>query len=115
MVRPPYEAVIRLLANAERYWPEIDGEAASRGTDYFGLPLDRFLNAVQWWVVQRVKDPERFVATLGDPFTGPRLRAVTEDDIRADEASFLAFAGMMGVKPPKPKPDERALSALPSS
>ena len=35
----------------ERYWPEIDGEAASQGgTDYLALPLDRFLNAIQWWV-----------------------------------------------------------------
>lgn len=115
MVRPPYEAVVRLLANAERYWPEIDGEAASRGADYFALPVDRFLNAIQWWVVQRVKDPERFKATLADPFVGRRLKAVTEDDIEADGASFMAFAAAMGVKPPPPKADEEPPLALPSS
>ena len=114
MVRPPYEAVERLVAYAERYWAEIDGEAASRGADYLALPLDRFLNAIQWWIVQRVKDPERFKAELDGPLPG-RAREVTERDIEADGASFMAFASMMGVAPPKANADEGAPAALPSS
>ena len=114
MVRSPYEAVVRLYAYAERYWAEIDGEAASRGADYLALPLDRFLNAVQWWVVQRVKDPERFKADLE---TGgkPSYRTVTEEDIEGDGRAFMAFASMMGVKPPAPNADAEAPVALPSS
>ena len=115
MVRPPYDAVLRLIAYAERYWPEIDGEAASRNADYLGLPFDRFLNAVQWWILQRVKDPERFKADLEMPLSGPRLRVVTEDDIEADGASFMAFASAMGVKPPTPNADGEGSTALPSS
>jgi len=115
VVRSPYESVLRLYAYAERYWAEIDGEAASRGADYLALPLDRFLNAVQWWIVQRVKDPERFKAELESPGGKPSYREVTEDDIEADAQSFMAFASMMGVKPPAPKADEEAPVALPSS
>jgi hypothetical protein len=115
VVRPPYEAVVRLYAYAERYWPEIDGEAASRGADYLALPLDRFLNAVQWWIVQRVKDPERFKAELETPSGRPSYREVTEQDIEGDGQAFMAFASMMGVKPPAPNADGDASAALQSS
>jgi hypothetical protein len=64
--------------------------------------------------VQRVKDPDRFKAELETP-TGPRLRAVTEEDIADDGAAFMAFASMMGVKPPTTNADEGAPAALPSS
>jgi hypothetical protein len=96
VVRPPYVAVVRLFAYAERYWPAIDGEAASRGADYLALPLDRFCNAVQWWVTQRVKDVDYFERELVRPIGG----MVTEQDLEADAESFLAFAAAVGVKPP---------------
>ena len=115
MVRPPYTAVLRLIAYAERYWPSIDGEAASQGgTDYFDLPFDRFLNAIQWWVSQRVKDPERFIADLDRPLDGTvRSSVVTERDIEEDGASFMAFASAFGVKPPVA--DAGTPTALPSA
>ena len=112
MVRPPYETVVRIVAYAERYWAEIDGEAASRGTDYLSLPIDRFLNAVQWWVLQRVKDPERFKAELERPVAG---QPVTKEELDADGTSFMAFASAMGLKPPAANPDDEAPVALPSS
>jgi hypothetical protein len=65
-------------------------------------------------VLQRVKDPERFLAELERP-VGTKLRAVTEDDIAADGASFMAFASMMGVRPPTPNDGEGGDAALPSS
>lgn len=115
MVRPPYEAVLRLFANAERYWAAIDGEAASQGgVDYFSLPLDRFCNAIQWWCLQRVKDPERFLRDLEAPLSGS-ARTVTQDDLEADGAAFMAFAKAFGVKPPAPVGDETATAALPSA
>lgn len=107
MVRPPYQAALRLFSYAERYWPAIDGEAASRGADYLTLPLDRFCNAVQWWVTQRVKDVERFLADLERPLPGtPVGSEVTEQDLERDAESFMAFASAMGIKPPSADPEE---------
>lgn len=99
MVRAPYQAVVRLVSYAERYWTAIDGEAASRGTDYFALPLDRWCNAIQWWVSQRVSDPEAFVAGLEVPLDADP-HAVTEHDLERDEQAFMAFASAFGVRPP---------------
>jgi len=62
-----------------------------------------------------VKDPDRFKAELDMPLAGPRLRAVTEEDIEADGQSFMAFATAFGIKPPAPNADEGVLTALPSS
>ena len=105
MVRPPYYVAFRLLGYAERYWAAIDGEAASQGADYLALPLDRFLNAIYWWVAQRVKDSERFKYDLERPPTGVSL---TEEDVHRDEQSFLAFAQAFGVTPPSPAGDTPA-------
>ena len=115
MGRPPYPAVVRLLAIAQRHWAAIDGEAASRGADYLSLPFDRFLNAIYWWTVQRVKDPDRFVIELEDPLDGSRRREVTEADLAEDGASFLAFTAALGVSPRLPKPAPPADGDVPSS
>ena len=101
MVRPPYVAVIRLFVYAERHWAAIDGEAASRGHDYLGLSIDRFCNVVQWWVIQRVKEPERFVAELERPLGGTEASTPTERELEADAQNFMAFATAFGVTPPK--------------
>jgi hypothetical protein len=125
VVRPPYQGCAHLVGVAAQHWAAIDGEAASRGVDLFALGFDRLLNAVYWWAVQRVKEPDKFERTLDEHFPLPMewilgggpARAgglakdgtVTEAELEADAASFMAFASAFGVAPPKaqpkPKPD----------
>ena len=64
------------------------------------LPLDRFCNAVQWWVTQRVKDPERFVAELERPLG--RREAVTDHDLERDAGASWPSPRRWGCKPPSP-------------
>lgn len=98
MVGPPYETALRLIAIAQDHWATIDGQAAERGVDYFSLSPDQFFNAIWWWAVQRVKDPERFETQLAAPLkVGPE---VSERELEADGASFMAFAAAMGVAAP---------------
>jgi hypothetical protein len=97
VVRPPYHPTQRLFGIAEEHWQTIDGEAASNGVDYFQLPVDRFLNAIWWWAINRVRDQERFEHQLNAIPVGA---TVTEEDIKAEGESFMAFAAVMGVKPP---------------
>lgn len=103
MVRPPSVAVHRLLAYAERYWSQIDGEAASRGADPITLPIDRFCNLIEWWVTQRVRDVDRFLDDLYRPLPG---QPVTAEDIDRDAENFMAFAAAFGVAPPSQPPAE---------
>jgi hypothetical protein len=106
VVRPPYQAVIRLFANAERYWPQIDGEAIRSGAgNYLELSPDRFCNAVQSWIMERVKDPEAFVRELERPLGGS-ARTPSQAEMNDEGAGFMAFASMMGVKPPTVLPTE---------
>lgn len=99
MVGPPYWVVARLCYIAERHWAAIDGEAASHGTDYFDLSVDRFLNAIWWWAVQRVKDSAAWESEM---LRAPRGMQVTAEDLDADAETFLAFASAFGVRPPVP-------------
>jgi hypothetical protein len=101
VVRPPYSVVQRLVALAAEHWAAIDGEAAAGGADYFALSFDRFLNAVYWWAVQRVKDVERFIADLERPVAGQVSMSVTEQDLDRDAENFMAFANAMGVPTPR--------------
>ena len=105
MVGTPYSSVARLIGVAAEHWDAIDGEAASRGVDLFELPPDRFLNAIYWWAVQRVKEPEDFKRRLEQHFPLPMEWAVgapvTEQDLNADGESFVAFAAAFGVPLPK--------------
>lgn len=107
MGRPPYQAALRLVVIAQEHWAAIDGEAAQRGVDYFGLTFDRFLNAIHWWAMQRVENPKLFDEELERPL-GKTPPPVTQVDLEEDEQSFLAFASVMGVRPPTPQ-------ALPST
>lgn len=102
MVRPPYVALVRLCSYAERYWAAIDGEADE---DIIQLPLDRFCNKVQWWVTQRVKDVDHFLAELERP-VALAGQPVTDHDLERDAESFMAFASAMGIKPPSVPPTE---------
>jgi hypothetical protein len=66
-----------------------------------------------------VKDSTEFTRRLGEHFPLPMEwiigAPVTEVDLEADAAAFLAFAGAFGVKPPKPVADQEEAQALPSS
>jgi hypothetical protein len=64
--------------------------------------------------MQRVRDPERFLADLERPPPG-QLRAVTDTDIEEDGRSFMAFAAAFGVKPPAAGAADDSAAALPSS
>jgi hypothetical protein len=64
-------------------------------------------------VTQRVKDPERFLADLERPLDGGARTTVTEQDLNEDGSSFMAFAAMMGVKPPTA--DTESPVAVPSA
>lgn len=104
MVGAPYAAAVRLVAIAEEHWAAIDG--ASGDLDLLSLPFDRFCNAIQWWAMQRVKDPANWLADLERP---PRnlasgRRSVTDDDLDQDARAFLAFAQAFGMKPPTTNP-----------
>ena len=120
MVGPPYQTAARLVGIAAEHWDAIDGEAASRGVDYFQLGFDRLLNAIYWWAVQRVKEPERFERSLSEHFPLPMEwilagSAVTVADLDADADSFLAFASAFGIKPPTANPDSAGDTDVPSA
>lgn len=120
MVRPPYGNAAHLVGIAAQHWQAIDGEAASRGADFLQLPFDRFLNVIFWWSVQRVKDVEHFQYDLEKPFPLPMEAfvaagsLVTEAELDADAASFMAFAGAFGVAPPAARPPSGGDGRVPS-
>ena len=111
MVRPPYQAVLRLLANAERYWAQIDGEAIRHGAgNYFELSPDRFCNAIQSWICERVKDPEAFIRELERPLDGGG-RKPSQAELDDEGASFVAFASAFGIQPPQVVADPEGVVA----
>jgi hypothetical protein len=101
VVRPPYHVVVRLVLIAQERWVEIDGEAALKGVeDLMSLRVDRFLNAIYVWCVQRIEpdDLDRWQFQLNEPFPG---RAVTAEVVEQEMDAFADFAGAFGVmKPP---------------
>lgn len=62
------------------------------------LRVDRFLNAVYVWCIQRIEpdDLDKWQWQLNEPIPG-RLTAAT---VEAERESFDAFAGAFGVKAP---------------
>jgi hypothetical protein len=106
VVGPPYVAALRLDAIAERHWPQIDGEAGRQGVDLLTLPIDRFYNAVQSWAVERVKDPERWLAELTRPLVGG-VRHPSPEEVEREGADFLAFAAAFGVTPASVLPSQQ--------
>jgi hypothetical protein len=98
MVRPPYEVTLRLLYIAAERWVEIDGEAASHGADLLSLPLDRFLNAVYYWAIQRVDHDDRtqFDMQLYEPLPG---REPSPETVKMEMDSFAEFASAFGAAP----------------
>lgn len=99
MVGPPYQVAVRLILIAQERWVEIDGEATLKGGqvhDLMMLPVDRFLNAVYVWCIQRLseEDFDRWVTELNAPLLGRE----TERDHIAEMDAFASFAGAFGVK-----------------
>jgi hypothetical protein len=54
-------------------------------------------------MIQRVKDPERFVRELERPLGGTAVTHPTESELEQEGRDFMAFAAALGVQPPKPK------------
>jgi hypothetical protein len=98
VVRPPYEVALRLCFIAGERWAEIDGEAALKGADLIGLPLDRFCNAIYFWVIQRVEEDDRdmFLARLYEPLPG---REPSPETVKMEMDSFAEFASAFGAAP----------------
>lgn len=72
MVRPPYEAAVRLSALAAGNWARIDGHYSGQGTDLLDLPFSRFLSVIYVWALEHMtsEDGEKFERTLEDPLPG---------------------------------------------
>jgi len=64
------------------------------------LPVDRFLNAIYVWCLNRV-EPEKvdqWINQLNMPLPG----RVEQVNVEAEMDDFAAFASAFGVKPPVP-------------
>lgn len=94
MGRPPYAYVERLLAIAERRWREIDGESARKGIDLLDLRLDRYVNALFTWALERVaaENVEKWLMDLDAPrvTTVARVDRVPQSTIDSEMAAFHA-------------------------
>ena len=56
--------------------------------------------------MERVKDPEKFLADLERPFGGT-AKTPTAREMDDEGAGFLAFASAFGIVPPSPSPGEQ--------
>lgn len=92
MVGPPYVVAARVFLLAAQYWTDIDGEAAMKGVNLFHLRLDRFINAVLYWVLGKVEDREKFWWQLEQPMPG----RVRQADVNRELDDFAALVGKVG-------------------
>lgn len=91
----PYPAIVRLLQRARANWQAIDGQAALSGIDPFQLPLNRFLNLIYAWLLEREVDHkdgafERWYDELTRPLPGSDPDRVDRDTIEDEMAMFRA-------------------------
>lgn len=105
MVHHPYTTCLRLIATVGGYWQAVDGEAALQGVDLWALPPHRFFHALRHWLLthiphDRVEEVER---GLDMPAGGYKRRGegrqMSDLEASKDAEAFVAFAGMLGVKP----------------
>lgn len=91
---------MRLTQIAERYWYEIDGEAALAGIDLMRLPFRRFLLAILTWAnprgARKDQELEDWNTWLFSPFTADDPDKVSEEVIEDEMAAFAAFAKQTG-------------------
>lgn len=94
MVRPPYEAAVRLSAAAIGNWDALDGYHSGQGVDLLRLPPSRFFNVVMYWVASRIENPEVWLGRLADPLPGRARRRseVVAQQEAQDFAQFASFA-----------------------
>jgi len=64
------------------------------------LSIARFFNYLYYWLMTHVdpKKVEQLERQLNEPLAGGR---VSDSEKQRDAESFTAFAGVMGIKPPK--------------
>lgn len=103
MVYPPYSVCLRLIATVGSYYEAFDGEKASKGQDPFDLNPRRFFNMLYFWCITHVETDkvEEFERKLNEPIAGSKGK-VSDLEKQKDADSFMAFAGAMGISPPKP-------------
>lgn len=73
MVRPPYQAAVRLSATAAGNWAYLDGTYSGQGVNLLALPFHRFLNVVYVWALGTLHDKderERWLEELHSPLPG---------------------------------------------
>lgn len=91
-VGPPYWVAARLTATARHNWTMFDGWAASRAVDPLGLPPDRFLNLVYYWLVRNADEKRR--ASIDRDLNRPPAgeQAPTDEGPWSAEAEMAVFA-----------------------
>lgn len=96
MVRPPYEACVRLLLWSAQFWEVFDGELAARGISPFDLRIDRLCNTIYARIIQEgLRGLEATIdemaknldSELAKPLPGRKQR-VTQDSIDEEMALF---------------------------
>jgi hypothetical protein len=89
-----YEAFIRLVQFAGRYWRDIDGSCARRGIDPLALSPARFCHLILDWIREHSK-PEDWDMIEGEIFApfldGRDPDAVPESVIEEEMSLFSAF------------------------
>ena len=97
-----YAAACRLFGIAGVCWWEIDGSCARQGVDPLELDLDRFLNLVYSWFLERLRDApkedaEQAMQELFAPADGVDPDQVTQDVVDEEMALFHALARQNGT------------------
>jgi hypothetical protein len=90
VVGPPYFIAARLFYAAITHWDKIDGQAALKGVDLLALPMHRFLNAIHYWMLERVENVDVYEYNLTKPPPGTR---VTERVIQGELDAFQSLIG----------------------
>ena len=92
-----YYTALRLFRLAGEFWREIDGACARQGFDPLDLGVDRFLNLVHSWLMERVshaeeKDRDAFTQQLFAAPTGVDPDRVTQQVIDEEMSLFHQLA-----------------------
>jgi len=89
VVRPPYRSALRLYAIGVQRWAEVDAHYYQ--VDLLTVRIDRYLNFVYAWAIERAEKPEEWIMHLDDPLPGESPSAhVSEAAAEAEGAMFMA-------------------------